>query len=87
MSPQDVLYWIRRQPFIPFRMYLSTGDEFDVRRPEFIWVGKSRCTVGLFDDFDKDRNVDVALAHIAMIEAVPPSIDLAVLAKGAGENA
>lgn len=76
MRPQDLEHWIRREPFIPFRLFLSTRDKFNVRRPDFIRVGKSRCTVGLLDDADKERNVDIALVHIALIEAVPPKARL-----------
>lgn len=87
MSPADLQYWIRRDPFIPFRMLLSSGDYFDVRMPDFIWIGKSRCTIGLFDDVEKDRNVDISLVHIVTIEAVPPGPNFGMHAKKIGDHA
>ena len=36
---------LRKQPFIPFRVFLSNGATHEVRHPEMMWV--SRIEVGI----------------------------------------
>jgi hypothetical protein len=37
----------RRQPFIPFRVILTTGATHDIRHPDVIMVGTRSATIGL----------------------------------------
>jgi hypothetical protein len=34
MSPQEVLVYLRRQPFEPFRIHLTDGTVYEVRHPD-----------------------------------------------------
>ncbi len=70
MRPDDVLKWIKAQPFQPFVLELTTGQRLEVRHPELLFVGRSACHLvrlkdGLYDDF-----ADIALVHIVKIESV-----------------
>ena len=40
MTPQEILRYVRGQPFRPFRIHLVSGRTFDVRHPEMVKVGK-----------------------------------------------
>lgn len=41
MRPEDVLNWVQRQPFVPFRVHLSDGNAHDVRHPQLMQVFRS----------------------------------------------
>jgi hypothetical protein len=41
VRPDDLHEVLRRQPFVPFRRYLSTGETFDVRHRENALVGRA----------------------------------------------
>lgn len=45
MNFETLLDQVRKQPFEPFRLYLSDGSQYDVRHPEMIAV--SRRTVAI----------------------------------------
>jgi len=38
MRPDKLLEHVRRQPFQPFRLFLTNGEHFDVAHPELIVV-------------------------------------------------
>jgi hypothetical protein len=48
MRPEDIFNWLRRDPFQPFRIYLSNGRQWDVLRPEMVMVGR-RSMLGRVD--------------------------------------
>jgi hypothetical protein len=66
----------RRQPFIPFRVILTTGAAHDIRHPDLIMVGTRSATIGLTKD-DKgtayERTTIVDLLHVVGIEMLPVS--------------
>ena len=74
MKPQDVLKFLSRRPFQPFRICLSDGRSFDVRHPELAMVGRSTVIVGIPDPSAEepiyDRSIDCALIHITSLEAI-----------------
>jgi hypothetical protein len=79
MTDEDLKAAVRRQPFEPFRMTLTTGDTFDIRHPELILVGRRSAIIGLTDDphsLSYDRTYKVDLFHVVGIE------DLAKAPKG-----
>ncbi len=75
MTPQEVYDWLRRDPFIPFRVNLSNGRHYDVRRPEMAMVGKRAMLVGELDpDFPLpvfESSTQVSLIHVNSIETIP----------------
>ena len=67
MSPQDVLEVLRARPFEPFELQLSTGERFEVHRPENLLVGRTKCYLPVFHDGIVERMVHMALVHIVKI--------------------
>jgi len=66
----------RRQPFIPFRVILTTGATHDVRHPDLIMVGTRSATIGLTKDENGtayDRTTIVDLLRVGGIEMMPVS--------------
>jgi hypothetical protein len=66
----------RRQPFIPFRVILTTGTTHDIRHPDLIMVGTRSATIGLTKDEKGtayDRTTLVDLLHVVGIEMMPVS--------------
>ena len=67
----DILEWVRRSPFEPFRLCMSDGRVFDVRHPELALV--SRRFVMVVEHSDQtpglvERLHDCAIIHIARLE-------------------
>ena len=38
MRPEDLLAWLRGQPFIPFRIVMNSGTTLEIKHPEFVRV-------------------------------------------------
>jgi hypothetical protein len=72
MRPDDILSFVRTQPFQPFRLTLSDGRTYDVSHPELAMVGRSTVTIGIPvpDEPEPvyDRLVTVSLLHIMQVE-------------------
>jgi hypothetical protein len=71
MTEEDLKTAVRRQPFEPFRVKLTTGEMFDIRHPELIMVGRRSAIIGLTDDpnsLSYDRTYKVDLFHVVSIE-------------------
>ncbi len=66
---QDVL---RKQPFEPFRLHLSSGQSYVVRHPEFAGLTRTSVFVGSpsGDDDIPDRMIQCDLLHVVAIEPV-----------------
>lgn len=67
MNADTIREWLNRQPFEPFELRLSNGEQYQVRHPELLAIGKNRIIIV---DPNTDRVVHVALVHINSIEAL-----------------
>jgi hypothetical protein len=47
MNPEEVLQFLRRQPFEPFRIFLTDGTTYDVRHPDQCIVTRTAVHVAL----------------------------------------
>jgi hypothetical protein len=47
MTREELLDQARRQPFRPFRIVLTTGEQYDIRHPELILVGRRSLAIGI----------------------------------------
>ncbi len=47
MRADEIRNHLRKQPFRPFRLYLSNGVSYDVRHPELIYVSRREVVVAL----------------------------------------
>ena len=74
---------LRRQPFKPFRLVMSSGESYEVRHPEMAWVTKNDILVGtdLADDGMPAEFRICPLFHVATVE--PLSTDAGTGVRGA----
>ena len=77
MNHEDLRTLLRKQPFEPFRFYLTDGTTFyDVRHPEQCVVSRRTLGIAVSDNLAADvpDRVDlVAILHVARIEPLRPA--------------
>ena len=73
MRQDDLKEYLRRSPFQPFRLYLSTGAFVDIRYPQLAHVGRSVLTVGQSIEGNQQRFLVIALIHIVWLEVLVPA--------------
>ncbi len=63
---------LRRQPFQPFRLVMSSGKSYDVRHPEMALLLKNDLLVGIADEDDGlPAEFDICpLFHVATVEPI-----------------
>lgn len=78
MTADAVFSRLRRRPFVPFRIILTSGTTYDVLHPEMLFVSKSGLTVAIYDreqqpspDEIPVRESLVSYLHIAATEDLP----------------
>ncbi len=72
MRPKEVQDVLRRQPFQPFRVRLSTGQGYEIRHPEFAAITRTSLFVGdpsANQDFP-DRMIQCDLLHVVALEPI-----------------
>jgi hypothetical protein len=65
MATDDIRDLLRREPFVPFRVRLTSGDHYDIRDPHQTALMKSRLFIALPQS---DRSIYVPYLHIAALE-------------------
>ena len=73
MRAEELVQIVRRQPFVPFRLFLTDGRTHDIRHPELIWVQKARVDVALDPDPKTgviDRVDFLSLLQIVRVEGI-----------------
>jgi len=69
MRPDDLLEFVRRQPFTPFRIHVTDGKVFDVDHPDQIIVLRSRAVLAAGGENGVGERLEhVALIHVARVE-------------------
>jgi hypothetical protein len=78
MTADAVFARLRRRPFVPFRLILSSSTTYDVLHPEMLFVSKSGVTVAIYDQNQRPspdeipmRESLISFLHIAATEALP----------------
>lgn len=78
MTAEALFARLRRRPFVPFRLVLSSGSSYDILHPEMLFISKSGVTVALYDknqspgpDEIPVREALVSFLHIAATEDLP----------------
>ena len=78
MTADAIFARLRRRPFVPFRLILSSGTSYDILHPEMLFVSKSGVTVALYDPDQRPsqdeipaRESLVSFLHIAATEDLP----------------
>ena len=72
MTPESIQEHLRRQPFQPFRVFLSDGSDNDARHPEMVFVMRREVVIALHPRGGQlpDRAVDCDPTHITRIEPI-----------------
>lgn len=68
MRPEDLLEFLRRRPFEPFRICATDGRTFDVKHPDQAIVLRSRIVLASGDNGVPDRLEHLALVHVVRIQ-------------------
>ncbi|MBI1901729.1 MAG: hypothetical protein HYS13_11545 [Planctomycetia bacterium] len=68
MPRQQVLSYLRAEPFRPFRIHMASGRTFDIRHPEMLWVGGTTMIIFTYvsdnpDVFDQWDTVSLMLVE------------------------
>lgn len=78
MTADTVFARLRRRPFVPFRLILTSGTTYDVTHPEMLFVSRSGVTVAVYDRDQKPsadeiptREALVSFLHVAATEDLP----------------
>jgi len=78
MTADVVFARLRRRPFVPFRLILTSGTTYDILHPEMLFVSKSGLTVAIYDRDQRPspeelpmREALVSFLHIAATEDLP----------------
>lgn len=85
-TPGQIKERIRQQPFVPLRIITSSGEAYEVRHPDLIWIATREIHIGMPSAKDPaivdshGRIARVSLLHITAIE------DLGTKAKGAAKD-
>ena len=81
MTADAVFARLRRRPFTPFRLILSSGTSYDIMHPEMLFVSKSGLTVAIYDrgqqpapDEIPVREALVSYLHVAATEDLPQPV-------------
>ncbi len=72
MNPETLREQLRKQPFEPFRVYLSDGSRYEVRHPEMMAVSRRDVAIGL-DPKNGELSERLALCdplHIVRVEPI-----------------
>jgi hypothetical protein len=67
MAGDDLRDLLTRDPFVPFRVRLSSGDHFDIRDPLSAALMKSRLFIAVPNS---DKSIYVPYLHIAALETL-----------------
>lgn len=78
MTADAVFARLRRRPFVPFRLILSSGTTYDIMHPEMLIVSKVGLTVAVYDrgqqpepDEIPSHEALVSYLHVAATEDLP----------------
>jgi hypothetical protein len=69
---QDFRDLLKKQPFQPFRLLMSSGKAYEVRHPEMVFSSKTSIYVDVEDEIPADFRI-CSLLHVTAIEPLTPS--------------
>ena len=69
MKPQGFEELLAREPLLPFRIFLTDGNQFDVTRRTSIAVGRNQ----LFIVRPDERWTFIPIGHVASVETLQPA--------------
>lgn len=70
MTQEILLQWLRRVPFEPFEVHMSSGETFRVPHPEYAALTRASLIITATDS---ERYVECALIQITSVTRLEPS--------------
>lgn len=71
MNADELRDLLHREPFAPFRIFMTDGNTYDIRHPEMAMPTRSTVHVGIEEEDGRgiaDEVVYLSLGHIVRIE-------------------
>jgi hypothetical protein len=79
MRPEEIRTLLRRQPFTPFRIYVSDGGVFEVKHPEMAMLTQREILVAVPQGNDAAQipsgHQIIALLHVTRLEPINASAE------------
>jgi hypothetical protein len=75
-SADDLTKRVRQRPFVPLRIVTSAGEQYDVRHPDLIMVGRRDIAVGTASTENPehyDQLTRIAIMHVSALQDLPAS--------------
>ncbi len=72
MRPGDLLHWNKAEPFVPYRIRLTSGRTFDVPHPEMLLIGRTSATYVTFIGEGSDVYEKLQMIGLLLIETIEP---------------
>ena len=73
MSPEEVSAFIKRRPFVPFKVHVTGNVEYTIRDPRATMIGRTVLFIGEKRDPASeffDEPIFVAMRHITHLEPI-----------------
>jgi hypothetical protein len=76
MRLEDMRYWLRRQPFKPFRFFLVDGSFHEVRHPDqvFLETHALHLSCPFQPEGAEEQEITIALLYVIRLETLPPKV-------------
>lgn len=74
MSPEELEAYLKRQPFMPFRIHMGNGRTHDVRHPETALVTMDAVVVGVHELGERFPRYTRTLALVNINELEPVGV-------------
>jgi hypothetical protein len=71
VRPEDLLQWLRAQPFRPFRITMNSGRVVEVRHPEVVRLMRTSLTVYTPSE-EPDVYERAEMFDLVLIESIAP---------------
>lgn len=71
---EDIKERLREQPFVPLRIFTSSGQSYDVTHPDLVWVGRNYLYVGVASNDNPavfDTSTRVSVLHVTDLQEIP----------------
>ena len=73
MRNEDLFFWNKAMPFVPYRIRLNSGRTYDIRHPEMIKIGRSSLIIFTFVGEEPDTYEKAEMLSVVLIESIEPA--------------
>jgi len=72
IHPRTMLDFLTAEPFLPFRIHMASGANFEVRHPEMVRVGRSSVTVHKHPEGREEQSSRRQEVSLMLMESLEP---------------